>query len=274
AEAKKVLSREDVKAIIKTIAFYDKRALNIKNLLLESVKEVSPKSDAAKQALALMGQWDNVNLDANRDGFYDHPGSILFDRWWTKAIAATFGNVFDGYKNPLGLTAVQILSDRYLGYTLFYRALQGTTGMDYFHGQKGNILYAALEDALAELAQENPGKKIGDYRQKTMMDSFHPVTVLGYFLMQPITSTAGELPPFPRVDRGTENHIVTLLPGGVMGENITAPGASGFIRADGERNPHLSDQVQMFVDFTYKPMLFTEEQVKAAAKSTQVVEWR
>ncbi len=274
AEAKKTLSREDVKAIIKTIAFYDKRALNIKALLVQSVKDVTPKSPAANEALQLLAQWDNVNLDANRDGLYDHPGSALFDRWWSKAVAATFGGVFEGYKNPLGLTAIQILGDRYLGYTLFYKALQGASGMDYFNGQKGKTLYGALEAALAELAQENPGKEIGEYRAKTVMDSFHPVTVLGYFLMQPIISTVGDLPPFPKVDRGTENHIVTLLPGRVIGENITAPGANGFIRAGGERNPHLSDQVQVFVDFTYKPMLFTQAQVKGAAKSTQVVEWK
>ena len=274
AEAKKALTRDDIKAIIKTIAFYDKRALNIKALLLESVKDVSPKSDAAKQALALMGQWDNINMDANRDGFYDHPGSALFDRWWFKAVAATFGDVFEGYKNPLGQTAIQVLSDRYLGYTLFYKALRGTSGMDYFNGQKAQTLYRALEAALAELTQENPGKRMAEYRMKTVMDTFHPVTVLGYFLMQPITSTVGELPPFPKVDRGTENHIVTLMPGGLMGENITAPGASGFIRADGQESPHLGDQVQMFVDFTYKPMLFTEAQVKAAAQSTQMVEWK
>jgi penicillin amidase len=84
----------------------------------------------------------------------------------------------------------------------------------------------------------------------------------------------GELPPFPKVDRGTENHIVTLIPGKIVGENITPPGTSGFIRADGTESPHLSDQTKMFVDFTYKPMLFTQAQVKAAIKSTQIVEWK
>ena len=61
------------------------------------------------------------------------------------------------------------------------------------------------------------------------MDHYHPVTVLGYFLHQPITSTAGELPPFPTglpaeslvdLDRGTENHIVTFISDNIVGENI------------------------------------------------------
>jgi penicillin amidase len=274
AEAKQALTRDDVKAIIKTIAFYDKRAINIKALLLQAVKDVTPKSPAAKEALQLMAQWNNVSLDENRDGFYDHPGSVLFDRWWYKAVSATFTDEFEGYQNPLGQTAIQLLSNRYLGYTLFYKALRGTSAVDYFNGKKGQTLYESLEAALGELAKENPGKKVAEYRLKTAMDHFYPVTLLGYFFMQPLTSSVGELPPFPFVDRGTENHIVTLIPGNMMGENITAPGASAFIRADGEKSPHLSDQVQMFVDFTYKPMLFTEAEVKAAASNTQTVEWK
>jgi penicillin amidase len=274
AEEKKALSREDVKSIIKTIAFYDKRAINIKALLLEGVQEVKAKSAAVQEALRLVGQWDNVSLDADRDGLYDHPGSAIFDRWWNHAVAGTFGDDFDGYQNAFGQTAVQILTNRYLGYTLFNKALRGVTEVDYFNGQKVQVLLKALEAALAELAKEYPGKKVGEYRQKTAMGSFYPVSVLGYFLMQPIITTVGELPQFPAVDRGTENHIVTLDPNGIIGENITAPGTSGFIRADGTKSAHLDDQLQMFLDFTYKPMLFTEEQVKAAAKSTQTVDWK
>jgi penicillin amidase len=67
---------------------------------------------------------------------------------------------------------------------------------------------------------------------------------------------------------------VTLDPTGILGENITAPGASGFIKANGTKTPHFADQVEMFVGFTYKPMLSTEAQVKKAAQSTQIVEWK
>jgi penicillin amidase len=274
AEEKKDLSREDVKKIIKTIAFYDKRATNIKGLMLEAVKEVNPKLSAMKMALDQVAQWNNLAIDANKDGYVDHPGAAIFDRWWKKAIPAVFGDEFEGYKNPLGQTAVQLLSNRYLGYTLFFEALRGNTGVDYFNGQKAQVLYRALEEAVDELGKEHPGKAVSQYRMKTPLDQFHPVSVLGYFLMQPITSTVGTLPPFPSVDRGTENHIVNLGPTGIQAENVTAPGASGLIKADGTKSPHFADQMEMFVGFTYKPMLFTDAQVKEAARSTQVVEWK
>ena len=274
AEEKQALSREDVKKIIKTIAFYDKRATNIKGLMLEAVQDVDPKVSTMKMALDQVAQWDNLAIDANRDGYVDHPGAAIFDRWWKKAIPAVFGDEFEGYKNPFGQTAVQLLSNRYLGYTLFHEALRGNTGVDYFNGQKAQVLYRALEEAVEELGKEHPGKPVSQYRMKTPMDQFHPVSVLGFFLMQPITSTVETLPPFPAVDRGTENHIVNLDPTGIVGENITAPGASGLIKANGTKSPHFADQVEMFVGFTYKPMLFTDAQVKEAARSTQVVEWK
>ena len=109
------------------------------------------------------------------------------------------------------------------------------------------------------------------YRLKTAMDAFHPVTVLGYFPHQPITSSTGQLPPFPKVERGTENHMVNLEPGSIQGANITAPGASGFIAASGEKSRNLDNQIQMFVDFTYKPMLFYDSVMsKRKEKATKV----
>ena len=273
-DSKRTLGDKDLKDIIKTIAFYDKRATNIKALLIKAVQAVQPKSPQVEESLRLLSEWNNLNIDTGGKGFYDHPGSTIFDRWWNKAVEATFSSWFEGYQNVFGQTAVQILGNRYLGYTLFNKALRGLTNVDYFKGQKGQVLYGALEQALVELARENPGKAVADYRQKAVMDRYHPITVLGFFLHQPITSTAGELPPFPIVDRGTENHIVTLISGNVLGENITSPGTSGFIQADGTASPHFSDQTKIFVDFTYKPMLFTERQVNAVAESTKVVEWK
>jgi len=271
-ESKSTISTADLKDIIRSIAFYDKRAINIKNLLVDAIKDVDQKTPEAEQALQLVSQWNNLNTDDNEDGFYDDPASPIFDRWWLKAVAATFGNWYQGFQNPLGQTAVQILSDRYMGYTLFYKALKGTAAVDYFKGQKAQIIYGALLSALQELANENPGKSVAEYRRPTVMEGFYPVTVVGYFMGQPITSSTEQLPLFPYVDRGTENHIVTLSPGHIAGENITAPGTSGFVKADGTKSPHFSDQWDMFVDFTYKEMLFTDEILSGSVGSVQSIE--
>jgi penicillin amidase len=266
-EARGAVNRSDLKDIIKTIAFYDKRAINIKDLLLEAVARVGNKPQDVQDALKLVEQWNNLSIDENpKDGCPDQPGAAIFDMWWTKAVEATFGEWFQGWTNPLGQSAIDVFKCQYLGDTLFYRALNGTSKVDYFKGKKAEIIYGALQQALKQLA--------GNYCQPAHKDQFFPLTVVGNFMGQPITSTVGDLPPFPLVDRGTENHIVTLTPGHVLGENITAPGTSGFIAPDGTRSPHFSDQVPMFVNFTYKPMLFTEQEVNGALETKKILKYQ
>ena len=118
-ESKSTVSTTDLKDMIRNIAFYDKRAINIKSLLVDAAGDVVDKTPEAEQALQLVSQWNNLNTDDNKDGFYDDPASAIFDRWWIKAVAATFADWYLGFQNPLGQTAVQILSHRYMGYTLF-----------------------------------------------------------------------------------------------------------------------------------------------------------
>ena len=273
ADAKEKLDTDDLEAVILNIAFYDKRALEIKDLLLNELKGATGLTPEAKEALDLLADWDNLTRDRDRDGFCDHAGAAIYDRWWGKLIPAVFGDEFEGHKNVFGQSGVQILSDRYHGYTLLCRALTGDTREDYFNGRKAAVIKDSLEQALQELAAENKGKAVKEVRLEAAQDAFHPVTVLGYFLRQPITSTSSSLAPFPKVDRGTENHIVKLDPKGIRGENITAPGTSGFTDSSGKAHGHLGDQAGMFADFTYKPMLFTREAVEKVAESAVKVRW-
>ena len=268
ARAKKSIGPADLKAFIKNIAFFDKRALNTKKLMINLIRQSHPTDNEVVMALDLLSHWNNLRLDGDGDGFYDHPGAVIFDRWWGKVVADTFGDEFEGYKNVFGQSAVQILSDRYHGYTLFYKALQGKTKIDYFNGHRSEILKNSLKNALTELATEQKDRKVNQYRLKTVMDSFYPVTVLGYFLHQPITSSTGAVSPFPKVDRGTENHIVNLESGAIRGVNITAPGTSGFISQSGKQSRHFDDQHRMFVDFTYKPILFYRDAVEESKEDT------
>lgn len=270
-EAKKSISPEDLQAMIRNIAFADKRAKNIKRMMIRAVRETGNTEGDVGKALAILADWDNLTVDENGDGKVDHAGAIIFDRWWRKAVAATFGDEFGEYRNVFGLTGVQILSKRYHGYHLFHRALEGDTRVDYFGRRKGEILAQSLREALAELAKEQEGS-LNDYRMATPMDRFVPVTVLGYFLQQPITSSMGKLDAFPLVDRGTENHIVNLTPGRIQGVNITPPGNSGFLSNDGIPDKHFADQFDMFVNFTYKPILFYSDAVSGAKEQDKMIE--
>ena len=265
-ESKAKLDSGDVKAIIKNIAFSDKRTLNIKALLLDAIENIPNKPPEVVNAITILNNWNNMNIDeAPKDGFYDSPGSAIFDVWFNNAVSATFGDWFAGYNNPDGRSATDILKYEYLGFTLFYRALNGTSNIDYFNGQKEQIIYKALTDALSTLG--------GAYTMPTAMWQFLPWALVGFVFGQPVISSVGSLDPFPNPDRGTENHIVQLS-NGISGENITAPGTSGFIKADGTRSQHFSDQFNMFLNFTYKPMLFKGSEVNGALESTEVLHWK
>jgi penicillin amidase len=165
-------------------------------------------------------------------------------------VEATFAEWFQGWTNPLGQTALDLLKNRYLGYTLFYRALDGTSEIDYFNGNKAGIIYGALEQAVTELN--------ANYCQPTAMFAFFPVTVVGWFMGQPITSTVSDLPSLRR-PRHREPHRYSGS--GPIGREHYGSGNSGFIALDGTRSPHFSDQVNMFLNFAYKPMLFKEDEI-------------
>jgi penicillin amidase len=60
--------------------------------------------------------------------------------------------------------------------------------------------------------------------------------------------------------------------GAITGFNITAPGTSAFISQSGQRSKHFDDQVQMFIDFKYKPILFYEDAVEQISETSVAVE--
>jgi penicillin amidase len=69
------------------------------------------------------------------------------------------------------------------------------------------------------------------------------------------------------MERGTENHIVELKKEGAEGMIVVPPGASAFVKPDGNRSPHYEEQLEMFDKFEYKPLLNKEDAIKAKAKS-------
>jgi len=72
------------------------------------------------------------------------------------------------------------LSNRYIGYTLFYEALRGNTGVDYFNGKKQSYFIEPWKRPLKNCAR-NAEKPVSQYRVNAAMDLF--VCFLGLFLM-------------------------------------------------------------------------------------------
>ncbi len=58
--------------------------------LLQRAAANPAASDRAKQAIALMLEWDGKQADGDGDGKVDHPGAAIFDQWIREAPKAYF----------------------------------------------------------------------------------------------------------------------------------------------------------------------------------------
>jgi penicillin amidase len=134
---------------------------------------------------------------------------------------------------------------------------------DYLGGKTSEeVMVGALRKTVEELRRtrgEDPSKWL------------FPVAVHDFettnYLDVPQGYTA--LPKIPSMRRGSENHIVVLSPAGVRGVNVVPPGQSGVPPAPGAPSPHFADQVDLLLDFEYKPMRFAAPDVEGHAESVE-----
>lgn len=87
------------------------------------------------EAAKLMLDWDGLFTDADKDGYYDHPGQILFRAWLPIALETVFDDDIDDWWQKLDY-------DHYIPYqtSLLLRTLEGDDAgvpmqWDYFNGE-------------------------------------------------------------------------------------------------------------------------------------------
>jgi hypothetical protein len=90
----------------------------------------------------------------------------------------------------------------------------------------------------------------------------------------------GDVADHIQMDRGTYNHIVAYLapPTGSglgnaesMAGSVIPPGQSGFIDQLGREDPNYETQLDLYVEWRYKPMPTTLEEALAVATSDQTI---
>ncbi|ARU59160.1 penicillin G acylase [Oleiphilus messinensis] len=108
----------------------------------------------AKQAVQLMLEWNGLFLDKDGDGYYDHPGAILFRTWLPTALETVFSDDIDDWWRKLD-------DDVYIPYqtSLLLRALEGKQAgnpmqFDYFNGQDPADLIAQSVSATVKQLHE------------------------------------------------------------------------------------------------------------------------
>ena len=98
----------------------------------------------------------------------------------------------------------------------------------------------------------------------------------------PDTGLPGDIPEHLEMDRGTYNHIVQYLdPPGPRGTpighsrvkagSVIPPGQSGFVSQSGEEDPHFEDQLDDYINWTYKPMPLLPNEVRRQEESVETL---
>jgi penicillin amidase len=185
---------------------------------------------------------------------YDDPGLTIFDRWFKYIKSEVFGDDL-----PAGVP----VSDSTLIHAFDGPSSKLVLNYDYLNGKsRDEVILKVLKKALAELKSE-----LGPHMSKWLT----PVRTVKF-------SQLGALPAptMHYMNRGTYNHIAEMPRR--WGKGITPPiavdvippGQSGFIYLKGTvptASPHAYDQLPLYETWTYKPMLFSFEDIWNVAES-------
>jgi penicillin amidase len=131
-------------------------------------------------------------------------------------------------------------------------------GGDY--GDPDEALVAAFRSAVATLDEENDGPP-AEWGSSAAVDGLDNASLFG------VPIGVGDAGDVPAMNRGTENHFVRLSDD-PRAENVLPPGNSGYVAPDGTQSPHYDDQLELFVDFEYKDLLFADDAVDASTEAT------
>lgn len=264
-ESKGKFTKEEAWEINKRISFID---LNISYFLpfIEQAVEGLSSSDPRKQAVELMKSWDRYRKDQNNDGKYDDPAQTIFQKWLAvmleKTLKDDLGASFarfssTGYSEnpaspPSGSTNVQ------QGTRVLYHALLGEKSTipneyDFFNNIDPNlVILDALDKTILDLTNKYGTNDMSQWLLPVVPQKFFHTNFAGV----PQANPAEVLFLPIHMNRGTENHLVVLKPGGVEGWDVCPPGQSGFVGPDGTKGDHYLDQMDLYGNFQLKPMLF------------------
>jgi acyl-homoserine lactone acylase PvdQ len=219
------------------------------------------------------------------------PGMSIFFQWWY----ALKKNLWGGGMNPgepfvgtVDFSRTAIDGNDYLDettYNMFLHVLEGPsagvpqrfTG-DYFGGHRDEIIVESLNDAIALLAGSGPLPRMGyglclggsvDTPGFGDPDPRHwgwqPAQNLDFDCLDsfadPLLASGTAPTAFgraPEENRSTYMQALELSRP-IRGENVIAPGQSGFIHQQpggpAQADVHMGDQAELFRTFAYKPMV-------------------
>ena len=276
--AKGPMDAEGMWSLLKPTSLADVNARYFLPVLQQAVVTL-PADDARKGLVAALQNWDGMNADDNRDGFYDHPAPAILDAWLGAMLKATFADEVPadfmryfgatGYptpdRPPAGSINVQV------GTKLLYQVLRGKSASvpqqhDFLNGRDAlDVVREALGQAADKLAKDYGGAAPAGWKV--------PVARLRYFTNNfmgvPQALDVEVAHTHVVMNRGTENNMVALGRGPVKAWDVMGPGQSGFIDAQGMRSQHYANQLELFDTFGRKALPWSARDVQRETQSVE-----
>lgn len=225
-------------------------------------------------------------IDSDGDGYYEHAGAALYERWREILQHRLFDDELGTFVSALGYEPAPGANtgdhgggdtqDSVLLHVLTGRTFQGKRIYRYCDDLGTKVrescdqqMIASLREAMSELGDCLAVQPV-TCRHQNHLNVF---TSLGAAPNQTIGATRGG------VDRGSYNQLIELSPT-IFSVNVQPPGQSGLVNAAtlaqiqaapdeaAQRqvtdDAHLTDQLDLYERFEYKPMPFTQAEVQAA----------
>lgn len=240
-EADDKISFEDMIEICKNVAYHNAYGTYFKPFLLDAIE--STGEDIPDEVISALEDWDCYYNNENDDDFYDDPGLTIFTEWFDEIFLLLL-------EDELGLE----LKD--FTHSLLLHIFQGKDSKlklrynDYLDGLSvDTIIVNALENSISKLENKYGTNDVQEWLTEVDMDGFSELGAL----------SSSEM---PSMNRGTYNQIAEIplinnkkstTP---FAYNILPPGQSGFVQYPDIPSPHAYDQMQLYIDWEFKPMLF------------------
>ncbi|KYK31151.1 MAG: hypothetical protein AYK22_08215 [Thermoplasmatales archaeon SG8-52-3] len=251
-EADDSITIEDMVEICKNVAYHEPWATCCKPYLMDAIDNVG---GIPSEVVTALENWDCYYNDVNSDGYYDDPGVTIFTYWILEMINQTLRDEIPGdiaYWEFAGLI-LHILQGDDSPLELKYK--------NYFNGiPRNEMIINVLENVLIKLKD--------GYGTSNVSEWLFPI----YYLTEytPIFDEIGSLKSpeklgyyLPLMNRGTYNQIVEMpnwewsnTSDPPIGINVLPCGQSGFVKYPDIISPHAYDQLDLYLNWEFKSMLF------------------
>ena len=269
------LSQQQIWDINKTAAWSD---LNARYFLPSMIKAAqSPEASAlAKQIAPLLSTWDmKLHPDAEAK-YYQGAAPAIMRAWLTQMIELVLkpnlpNEVYQRYTDTLYPVNNDPRSAQPASASkLIWNALQGEKSgvpqqVDFLNGQTPDaVALLALEKALLQLQKQ--------YRSSQPNDWKIPVATMGFSAKNsvgiPWADLGNQQQSSTYGNTGSASFRVVLKPNQVSMCSILAPGQSGFINRNGQKDPHFADQLPLFEKYECKEDAVGQKQINQLAKQS------